>query len=124
MRDLARILGIQPHSVRIIAPFIGGSFGGKGSVLPDTVAAALAARVVRRPVKVALTRPLMANNTTRRAATSSASASAPIRTAPSPPSATRAGPATCQLVQCLQTGAEKFGWARRQARPGQVREGE
>jgi len=29
-----------------------------------------------------------------------------------------------QLVQCLQTGAEQFGWARRQARPGQVREGE
>ena len=69
VRDLSRILGIPPQSIRIIAPFIGGSFGGKGSVLSDTVAAALAARVVRRPVKVALTRPLMANNTTRRAAT-------------------------------------------------------
>jgi xanthine dehydrogenase YagR molybdenum-binding subunit len=28
-----------------------------------------------------------------------------------------------QLVACLQEGARRFGWERRQARPGQVREG-
>jgi xanthine dehydrogenase YagR molybdenum-binding subunit len=27
------------------------------------------------------------------------------------------------LVECLRTGAERFGWSRRNARPGQVREG-
>ena len=29
-----------------------------------------------------------------------------------------------QLVQCLQLGAERFGWSRRKATPGQVREGQ
>jgi xanthine dehydrogenase YagR molybdenum-binding subunit len=28
-----------------------------------------------------------------------------------------------QLVQCLQTGAQRFGWARRSAKPGTVRDG-
>ena len=28
-----------------------------------------------------------------------------------------------KLVECLRTGAEKFGWATRQAQPGQVRDG-
>jgi xanthine dehydrogenase YagR molybdenum-binding subunit len=28
-----------------------------------------------------------------------------------------------QLVQCLRTGAERFGWSRRHAEPGQVRDG-
>lgn len=28
-----------------------------------------------------------------------------------------------QLVQCLRTGAEKFGWAQRSAQPGRLREG-
>jgi xanthine dehydrogenase YagR molybdenum-binding subunit len=28
-----------------------------------------------------------------------------------------------QLVQCLRTGAERFGWSRRNARPAQVRDG-
>ena len=28
-----------------------------------------------------------------------------------------------QLVQCLRTGAERFGWSARKARPGQVRDG-
>ena len=68
-RDLGRILGIDEDRIRLVAPFIGGSFGGKGTVLADTLAVALAARAVGRPVKVALTRPLMFNNTTHRAAT-------------------------------------------------------
>ena len=28
-----------------------------------------------------------------------------------------------QLIQCLQTGAQRFGWARRSAKPGSVRDG-
>ncbi len=69
VRDLGLILGIAPGNIRILTPFIGGSFGGKGTALVDSVAAALAARAVKRPVKVALTRPMMFNNTTHRAAT-------------------------------------------------------
>ena len=69
VRDIARTLGIPKENVRVVAPYIGGGFGGKGSVMSDAVMAALAARQVGRPVKVALQRALMANNTTHRAAT-------------------------------------------------------
>jgi xanthine dehydrogenase YagR molybdenum-binding subunit len=69
VRDLARILGIPKQNIRLVTPYIGGSFGGKGTILADCVMAALAARAARRPVKVALTRPLMFNNTTHRPAT-------------------------------------------------------
>ncbi|WP_274381690.1 molybdopterin cofactor-binding domain-containing protein [Massilia cavernae] len=68
MRDISRTLGIARDKVRIIAPYIGGGFGGKGSIQADAVLAALAARQVGRPVKVALQRHLMFNNTTHRAA--------------------------------------------------------
>jgi xanthine dehydrogenase YagR molybdenum-binding subunit len=68
-RDLAKTLGIPRENIRIVSPFIGGGFGGKGSILSDAVLAALAAKQVGRPVKVTLQRALMFNNTTHRAAT-------------------------------------------------------
>ncbi|MFC2254980.1 aldehyde oxidoreductase molybdenum-binding subunit PaoC [Labrys portucalensis] len=67
--DLAETLGIAKDRVRVISPFIGGGFGGKLFLRADVLLAALGARVAGRPVKVALTRPLMANNTTHRPAT-------------------------------------------------------
>jgi xanthine dehydrogenase YagR molybdenum-binding subunit len=67
--DLAATLGIAKEKVRIISPYIGGGFGGKLFLRADALLAALGARAVRRPVKVALTRPLMFNNTTHRPAT-------------------------------------------------------
>ena len=76
----------------LISPFIGGGFGGKLSIRADALLAALARAQLGRPVKVALPRPLMFNNTTHRPATDPAH---PHRrraaTARSPPSATRAG---------------------------------
>ena len=69
LRDIAKILGMPKENVRIVSPFIGGGFGGKGSILCDAVLAAVAAKQVGRPVKVALQRALMFNNTTHRAAT-------------------------------------------------------
>ncbi|WP_349971948.1 aldehyde oxidoreductase molybdenum-binding subunit PaoC [Pseudomonas caspiana] len=68
-RDIAQTLGIAKDNVHIMTPYIGGGFGGKGSVLADAVLASLAARQLGRPVKVALTRPMMFNNTTHRPAT-------------------------------------------------------
>lgn len=68
-RDLAKTLGIPKQNIRIVSPYIGGGFGGKGSVMADAVLAAVAARVAKRPVKVALQRALMFNNTTHRPAT-------------------------------------------------------
>ena len=69
LRDISKILGMPRENVRIVAPYIGGGFGGKGSILCDAVLAALAAKQVGRPVKVTLQRALMFNNTTHRAAT-------------------------------------------------------
>ncbi|WP_118181588.1 aldehyde oxidoreductase molybdenum-binding subunit PaoC [Paraburkholderia phosphatilytica] len=65
-RDLGLILGIPRENVRLVSTFIGGGFGGKGTVQSDLVLAAVAAKVVRRPVKVALQRPIMFNNTIHR----------------------------------------------------------
>jgi xanthine dehydrogenase YagR molybdenum-binding subunit len=67
--DLAQTLGIPKENVRLISPYIGGGFGGKLWVRSDAVLAALGARAAGRPVKVALTRPLIPNNTTHRPAT-------------------------------------------------------
>jgi len=67
--DMAATLGIPKSHVRLVSPFIGGGFGGKLWVRADALLAALGARAAGRPVKVALQRPLMINNTTHRPAT-------------------------------------------------------
>ncbi|GAA4349527.1 xanthine dehydrogenase family protein molybdopterin-binding subunit [Variovorax defluvii] len=67
--DVAKTLGIPKANVRLVSPFIGGGFGGKLFVRADALLAALGARAARRPVKVALQRPLIMNNTTHRPAT-------------------------------------------------------
>ena len=69
IRDLSLTLGIPRENIRIISPYVGGGFGGKGSIQSDAVLAALAARHTGRPVKVALQRHLMFNNTSHRPAT-------------------------------------------------------
>lgn len=67
--DLAETLKIPEENVRIISPYIGGGFGGKLFLRSDALLAALAARAVKRPVKVMLPRPTIPNNTTHRPAT-------------------------------------------------------
>ncbi|MBY3141764.1 aldehyde oxidoreductase molybdenum-binding subunit PaoC [Rhizobium laguerreae] len=67
--DLATTLGIDKEKVHLMSPFIGGGFGGKLFLRADAVLAAFGAKAVGRPVKVALPRPLMPNNTTHRPAT-------------------------------------------------------
>ncbi|MGM9511622.1 aldehyde oxidoreductase molybdenum-binding subunit PaoC [Larkinella sp. GY13] len=212
VRDIAIVLGIPKENIRLISTFIGGGFGGKGTVLSDIIAASLAARAAGRPVKVALPRPLIMNNTTHRPATiqririgatpegtitaighqnwsgnlpgglpESSTASTQLLYAGAnrftqlrlavldlpEGSAMRApGEATGmmaleiamdemaeklnmdpvafrikndtqedpeksgrkfssrKLVECLQTGAKQFGWNKRQAKPGTVREGQ
>jgi xanthine dehydrogenase YagR molybdenum-binding subunit len=68
-RDLAKTLSLPEENVRLISPYIGGGFGGKLFLRVDAVLAALGAKAASRPVKVALTRPIMANNATHRPAT-------------------------------------------------------
>ncbi|MDC7676152.1 aldehyde oxidoreductase molybdenum-binding subunit PaoC [Asticcacaulis machinosus] len=67
--DVAKTLGIPKASVRLISPYIGGGFGGKLFVRSDAVLAALGARAAKRPVKIALPRAFIFNNTTHRPAT-------------------------------------------------------
>ena len=67
--DVATTLGLAKENVRLVSPFIGGGFGSKLFLRSDAVLAALAARVSGRPVKIALQRPLIFNNTTHRPAT-------------------------------------------------------
>ncbi len=67
--DLAQTLDMPKDKVRLISPFVGGGFGGKLFLRADTLLAVLGAREAKRPVKVALPRPLMTNNTTHRPAT-------------------------------------------------------
>ena len=67
--DVAKTLGIPKENVRLDSPYIGGGFGGKLFIRSDALLAALGAKAAGRPVKVALPRPLMINNTTHRPAT-------------------------------------------------------
>jgi xanthine dehydrogenase YagR molybdenum-binding subunit len=55
-RHLALRFGVPVDAVRVIAPNVGGGFGGKGFVWAGTVLCAMAARVAKRPVRLALSR--------------------------------------------------------------------
>ncbi|WP_410813513.1 xanthine dehydrogenase family protein molybdopterin-binding subunit [Micromonospora sp. 067-2] len=56
---VATQLGLDPQSVRVSSPYIGGAFGNKNSLQPHTALAAIAARRLGRPVKLVLTRTQM-----------------------------------------------------------------
>jgi len=58
-QTIADALGLPHESVRVISHHVGGGFGSKGLPRPHAVLAALAARLVDRPVKVAFTRQQM-----------------------------------------------------------------
>ena len=58
----ANTLNIKPENVRIVSPFIGGGFGSKGGLWANLVLAAVAAKVVNRPVQLALNRQQMFNS--------------------------------------------------------------
>lgn len=69
VRDTAETLLIPADDIHVSSPFIGGGFGAKLWVRSDAILAALGARAAKRPVKVALSRPQIANNTVHRPAT-------------------------------------------------------
>jgi xanthine dehydrogenase YagR molybdenum-binding subunit len=56
---VAKVFGLEPEDVRVICPHVGGGFGSKGMPHSHVVVAALAARAVERPVKLAVTRQQM-----------------------------------------------------------------
>jgi xanthine dehydrogenase YagR molybdenum-binding subunit len=56
---VSHLLGIPLARIRVITHFVGGSFGMKAMVWPHVTLAAMAARHVGRPVRLAMTRPQM-----------------------------------------------------------------
>jgi xanthine dehydrogenase YagR molybdenum-binding subunit len=57
VRDkVAQAFGLQPDRVRVISPYVGGGFGSKGTTHPHVILTVMAAQVVDRPVKFALSR--------------------------------------------------------------------
>jgi xanthine dehydrogenase YagR molybdenum-binding subunit len=65
---LARTLDIPKEDVRIITRYIGGGFGNKLPYYFESTLAAIGARILKRPVKVAMTRPQLFYMTTHRSA--------------------------------------------------------
>jgi xanthine dehydrogenase YagR molybdenum-binding subunit len=69
VQDLSKTLNMPEEKVRVISPYVGGGFGSKLFLRADALLASLGARAAKRPVKVALHRHLIFNNTTHRPAT-------------------------------------------------------
>ena len=55
-RAIAEVFDLEPERVRVVSQHVGGGFGSKGTPRPQAVLAAIAAKHVERPVKIALTR--------------------------------------------------------------------
>lgn len=56
---VATLLGLEPDNVHVISIMLGGGFGSKGPTWSHVLLAAMAARQVKRPVKLAVERPQM-----------------------------------------------------------------
>ena len=69
-QQLAKALGVSASKVRIISHFIGGGFGSKLGIAPESVAAAIAAKQLGRPVKAVMLRQQVFEATVRRSNTS------------------------------------------------------
>jgi xanthine dehydrogenase YagR molybdenum-binding subunit len=63
------VLGVPEEEVNVVCEFLGGGFGGKSWSWPHTLLAALAAKVVKRPVRLQLTRAQMYSMAGHQAAT-------------------------------------------------------
>ena len=66
---LASVLNMNKDNIRIVSRYVGGGFGAKLTPHPDAILAALAAKVVDRPVKLALTRQQVFHSTFHRSDT-------------------------------------------------------
>jgi carbon-monoxide dehydrogenase large subunit len=56
LKELTNAMGISAEEVRVITPYVGGSFGGKSILLAEAIAIALARFTEGRPVKVVFSR--------------------------------------------------------------------
>lgn len=63
---LAYFFDLKKENVQVISPYVGGGFGCKGSQWNHVLLAAMAGKVVKRPVKLVITRQMMQTNVGRR----------------------------------------------------------
>jgi xanthine dehydrogenase YagR molybdenum-binding subunit len=56
---LSYTFNVPPENVEVVTKFVGGAFGCKGSQWPHTILAAMAAKLIGRPVRIELWRPQM-----------------------------------------------------------------
>lgn len=64
--QLAKALNMPEDDVRLLSPYVGGGFGSKLGISPESVMAAIAAKDLKRPVLVTMTRPQVMESTVRR----------------------------------------------------------
>lgn len=58
-KRLSTVFGMPAERIRVIAPYVGGAFGGKGTPWSHVPLAAMAAKLVKKPVRLVVTRPQM-----------------------------------------------------------------
>lgn len=59
---IANTLGIPKENIRILSPYIGGGFGSKLQLREHAILTVMAAKMLNRPVKTAITRQMMQMN--------------------------------------------------------------
>ncbi|WP_201585980.1 xanthine dehydrogenase family protein molybdopterin-binding subunit [Psychrobacter jeotgali] len=62
-------LDLDKDQVQLISYYVGGGFGSKLGIAPESIAAAIASKEVGRPVLIAMTRPQVMESTVRRSNT-------------------------------------------------------
>lgn len=68
-KQIADALEIDNDNVNVISRYVGGGFGSKLGISPESIAAAIAAKELDRPVLVMMTRPQVMESTVRRSNT-------------------------------------------------------
>lgn len=65
-QQIAHALKLKPDNLRIVSRFVGGGFGSKLGISPDSIAAAIASKQLKKPIKVVMSRPQVFETTVRR----------------------------------------------------------
>lgn len=68
-KQIADALDLEPDKVQLIAKYVGGGFGSKLGISPESIAAAISAKELQRPVLIVMTRPQVMEATIRRSNT-------------------------------------------------------
>lgn len=68
-KQIADALDLDADNVQLIAKYVGGGFGSKLGISPESIAAAIAAKELGRPVLIVMTRPQVMEATIRRSNT-------------------------------------------------------